>query len=61
MFIDETISAGTTTRVRVVLEEGEVVQPDEVGAFALSSLWGGDGDYAEVVALEEGVYEVICS
>lgn len=59
MFIDETTSTGTTTRVRVITEQGD--DPELVGAFVLSSLWGGDGDYDEVVDQGEGVFEVICS
>lgn len=57
MFIDDIDRTGTITRVRVA----GVTNPDEVGAFVLSSLWGGDGDYDEVIKIERGVYEVICS
>lgn len=59
MFIDEAIHAGTTTRVRVIAEEGD--DTEQVGAFVLSSLWGGMGDYDEVVDLGDGAFEVICS
>lgn len=58
MFLDEAMSTGTTTHARVILEEGD--NPDEVGAFVLHSLWGGDGDYDEVIDQGDGVYEVIC-
>jgi hypothetical protein len=61
MFIDEAMSTGTTTHFRVVLEEGEVAEPHEVGAFVLSTMWGGDGDYSEVIDQGDGVFEVLCS
>lgn len=61
MFLDEAMNTGTTTRARVIVEEGEVVEPDEVGTFVLFALWGGDGDYSEVIDQGDGVFEVICS
>lgn len=58
MMIDDIERTGSVTRVRVLAEVGD---EDRVGAFVLSSLWGGDGDYDEVIHLGEGVFEVICS
>lgn len=58
MFIDEAMSTGSVTRARVIVEAGD--DPEQVGAFVLSSLWDGYGDYDEVIDQGDGVYEVIC-
>ena len=60
MFIDEAMSTGTITHVRVILDEGEVAEPHEVGDFVLVSMWDGMGDYDEVIDQGDGVFEVIC-
>lgn len=55
--IDEVITTGPVTRVRVV----DVADEQAAGELALGHLSQGLGDWDEVVMLEEGVFEVVIS
>lgn len=60
MFVDESVRTGLVIRTRVIVEDNDgEVDTNDVGAFVLDHLWGGMGDYDEVVDQGDGVFEVI--
>lgn len=61
MFIDDIERTGSVTRVRVIAEDPSECDESAAGTFVLQTLWDGMGDWDEVVKIERGVYEVICS